>query len=104
MTTVRIENPFPNVPPPAGAVEVCEWDDHLFNPDHRPSRYFVGTMRRVGPVEVLVDGTQWVDGSVELSLTVHGVDNDTSIPTDTARKIAAALIEAADELDGLTGV
>ena len=35
-------------------------------------------------------------------LTVHGVDNDQSMPTDTARKIAAALIEAADEIDGLT--
>jgi hypothetical protein len=30
------------------------------------------------------------------------VDCDTNIPIDTARKIAAALIEAADEIDGLT--
>jgi hypothetical protein len=102
MTTIHTENRYPNIPPPAGAVTVYEWDaPRPFTAD-LPSRYFVGTRRRVGRVEILVDGTQWVDGRVELSLTVHGVDNDKNIPTDTARKIAAALTEAADEIDGLT--
>jgi hypothetical protein len=32
---------------------------------------------------------------------VRGVDCDESMPTDTARKIAAALMQAAKELDGL---
>jgi hypothetical protein len=45
---------------------------------------------------------QWADGTVERCLTVHGVDDDKNMPTDTARKIAAALTEAADEIDGLT--
>ena len=30
------------------------------------------------------------------------VDEDKNMPTDTARKVAAALTEAADELDSLT--
>ena len=59
-------------------------------------------MRRVGRAEIMLDGTQWPDGTVERCLTVHGVDTDGTMPTDTARQIAAALIEAADEIDGLT--
>jgi N-acetylmuramoyl-L-alanine amidase CwlA len=75
-------------------------DGRPFTAD-RPSRYFVGTRRRVGRVEILVDGTQWVDGKVELCLTVDGGDDHKNVPTDTARKIAAALIEVADEIDAL---
>jgi hypothetical protein len=37
---------------------------------------------------------------LERSLTVHGVDDDENMPTDTARKIAA-LAEPADEIDSL---
>ena len=59
-------------------------------------------MRRVGRVGIMLDGAQWADGTVERCLTVHGVDDDKNMPTDTARKIAAALTEAADEIDGLT--
>jgi hypothetical protein len=102
MTTIDTTNPYPNIPPPAGALTVYEWEDPRPFSDALPNRYFVGTRRRVGRVEILIDGTQWADGKVELSLTVHGVDDDRNVPTDTARKIAAALIEAADELDGLT--
>jgi hypothetical protein len=47
-------------------------------------------MRRVGRVEIMLDGTQWPNGAVERCLTVHGVDTDRNIPTDTARRIAAA--------------
>jgi hypothetical protein len=58
-------------------------------------------MRRVGRGEIMLDGTQWPDGTVDRCLTVRGVDDDKNMPTDTARKIAAALIEAADEIDSL---
>ena len=39
---------------------------------------------------------------MEVCLTVHGVDSDKSVPTDQVRKIAAAVIEAADEVDRLS--
>jgi hypothetical protein len=39
---------------------------------------------------------------VGLCLTVQRVGDDPSIPTGTARKTAAALIEAADQLDRRT--
>jgi hypothetical protein len=38
----------------------------------------------------------------QISLTDDAPKSDKNVPTDTARKIAAALIEAADEIDGLT--
>jgi hypothetical protein len=39
---------------------------------------------------------------VERCLTVRGVDSDEVIPADRARQLAAALIAAANEADGLT--
>jgi hypothetical protein len=36
-TTIRTENPYPNVPHPAGAVEVCDW--HRPFTAEKPSRY-----------------------------------------------------------------
>jgi hypothetical protein len=84
---------------PAGAVRTYEWDD---TDTPTPSRHWMGTVRRVGDAEIILDGTQYSDGRVERCLTVHGVDTDGTMPTDTARQIAAALIEAADEIDGLT--
>ena len=36
MTTIRTENPFANVPIPAGAVEVYDWEDRSLAAD-RPS-------------------------------------------------------------------
>jgi hypothetical protein len=99
MTTIHAENPFPSVPHPAGAITVYEWEDPRPFCAALPNRYFVGTRRQAGRVEILIDGTQWSDGRTELSLTVHGVDCDENMPTDTARNVAAALIEAADEID-----
>jgi hypothetical protein len=87
-----------DVPVPAGAVTTYEWDD-THTPT--PSRYWSGTRRRVGRAEILLDGTQWADGRIDRCLTVYGVNTDQNMPADTARKIAAALMQAANELDGL---
>jgi hypothetical protein len=87
------------VPLPAGADHAYPWE-YVGTPNE--SRYFVGTRRTIGRVEILIDGTRYASGREERSLTVHGVDNDRNVPTDTARKIAASLIAAADEIDGLT--
>jgi hypothetical protein len=50
----------------------------------------------------LIHGTQWTDGRVQRCLTVYGVDTESGMPTDVARNIAAALMAAANEADGLT--
>jgi hypothetical protein len=90
--------PFADVPPPAGAARTCEWDN---TETPAPSRYWMGTRRRASDAEIILDGTQYSHGPVERCLTVRGVDCDESMPTDTARKIGAALMRAAKELDGL---
>lgn len=70
------------------------------------SREFCGTARRVAGVSLDIEGTQFADGAVERMLTVSVDDLPDSIggvlDTDQARQLAAALIEAADELDRLS--
>jgi hypothetical protein len=97
MTTTSAD-PFANVPYPAGAVRAYDWID-IDTPN--PSRYWAGTSLRVGDAEIAIDGTQWADGRVERRLTMHA-DTDLGMPTDAARNIAAALIAAANEVDGMT--
>jgi hypothetical protein len=62
----------------------------------------MGAMRRVGDAEILLAGTQYRDGRIDRCLTVYGVDTERGMSTEFARKIAAALMQAANELDGLT--
>lgn len=88
---------FADVPTPAGVTTISEWDDTHTS---TPSRFWSGTRRLIGDAEIVLDGTQWADGRVERCLTVYGVNTDQNMPTDTARKIAAALMAAANELDG----
>ena len=45
MTIIRIENPFPNVPPPAGAVEVYDWEDRSLAADRPPADHRLPVIR-----------------------------------------------------------
>jgi hypothetical protein len=92
-----------NVPLPAGAVKVYDWDDIEFNDPHR---YFTGTRRVVErdtdeDISVLVDGTQRPDGRIVRVITVVDGDREIipSITPGLARQIGAALIAAADEVE-----
>ena len=85
------------MPIPAGAIDVGAWYDL----DAEPARYFTG-MRRVIARDnkdhdtlVLVDGTQWADGRIERIISM----DDDNLTVEQARTLAAALIEAADEVD-----
>jgi hypothetical protein len=60
MTAPTIE-PFADVPVPAGAVRTYEWEDTATS---TPSRYWIGTRRRVDDAQILLDGTQYSDGRV----------------------------------------
>ena len=91
---------------PAGAVIVDDgWSDAL-TPD--AFRVFYGEMWTVpvrysndGEVEIVVRGTQKADGRIdERGIIISGAPYDL-ISSDEARHIAAALIEAADEIDEL---
>ena len=65
MTTTATQ-PFADVPAPAGAVTTYDWDD-LDTPN--PSRYWAGASRRVD-AQIIVDGTQWADGTMQRRLAV----------------------------------
>jgi hypothetical protein len=89
-------NPYPDAPIPAGATRVYDWYDL----DTEPARYFAGPRRVIARHKrnhtlVLVDGTQWADGRIERIISL----DDDNLTVDQARQLAAALLEAADEVD-----
>jgi hypothetical protein len=90
-----------NVAAPPGAVSVAEWSDAL-TPD--AFRLFWGTTRNVElkdgtEFEVGIRGSQSTDGSVE----EHGIlicgGSDDVMTSGEVRRLAAALLGAADEID-----
>jgi hypothetical protein len=92
-----------DVPDPAGAVKVSGWED----PDTPGAfRLFSGTTRTVelghgDGIDITIRGAQSTDGSVEeCGILVYG-DSDDPMTTQAARGLAAALLEAADEIDRL---
>lgn len=90
-----------NVPLPAGAISVDEWADaltpHAFRLFHGAARTVA--LKHGADIEVVIRGTQSADGSVEeRGILIHGGSDDT-ITTDEARRVAAALIAAADEAE-----
>lgn len=94
---------FGHLERPEGATQVYGCGERS---DGRFSREFVGTARKVNGVTVTIDGAQFADGTAERMLNV-GVDDLAEGPGgvldgDQARQLAAALVEAADELDRLS--
>jgi hypothetical protein len=108
MTTTSTTN-LANVLHPAGAVSVAPWynPDLPVSADHSPGpdsqRYFAGSLRVVKrDVEVLIDGTQHADGTIERSINVmeDGYERLMDLSSDRARQLGQALLAAADEIDG----
>lgn len=62
-------------------------------------RFFYGTTRQVGDAEVVVSGLQLSDGSITRSIPVQSAE---SLDVETARLLAVALVNAADELERLS--
>jgi hypothetical protein len=54
-----------------------------------------------GKIGVGIDGSQRATGEYERGISFYGVQEGEAITADDARQFAAALIEAADELDKL---
>jgi hypothetical protein len=96
---------FGHLPEPEGARKLWYWEDDGAG---NWSRRFDGTRRGVGldqtgvfanRVDVDLDGVQHSDGSIVRAITVYSKDSE--ITAEQARSVAAALTEAADELDRL---
>lgn len=79
-------------------------DDWLSWGDGEYLRFFNGTNRTDGPVRVYIDGYQNTSGKVVRSIKMRVSERvDDEMTPATARKAAAMLMAAADELDRLTG-
>lgn len=87
--------PFDQVAQPAGAARTFDWqlDSNWF-------RDFEGTTRRAGQARVQICGRQQADGSTRRWITVRTHHLDALDPA-TARELATALADAADEIDRL---
>jgi hypothetical protein len=110
MTTPTTTDPYPNVPHPAGAARVCEWDDLQAGLEHA-SRYFAGSswvIERDGldkDISVEIYGTQGTAGDVTRHIIVIDDDREAlNVSTsDHARQFGRALIAAADEVEQMNG-
>jgi hypothetical protein len=87
----------PNLPVPAGAV-ADDWCD-LPDSDGDMARPLTWSRHDTDKIGVAVDGWQSTDGTVTRSVSLY--DTDDELDARDARRLAAALLNAADELDGL---
>jgi hypothetical protein len=87
--------PFDEVAPPAGATRTFEWQL-----DSNWYRDFEGTTRRGRHARVQIFGRQQADGSTRRWITVHTRHLD-ALDAAAARELAAALTDAAEELEQL---
>lgn len=85
-----------DVPAPAGAVKVYGWEDPDSPDAFRP---FEIACHKVGVgIEVELRGTQDLDGSVAHEIRVQTPE---VLTAESARELAATLVETADEIDRL---
>lgn len=102
---------FCDVPRPAGAVEVSEWqpDDRGPATHYRcveAERWMVESDGDSGAVGVCLAAVQWSDGAVvdhEIAVIERDFKGNDTLTAMQARQLGRALIAAADELDTLSG-
>jgi hypothetical protein len=92
-----------DLPAPAGATRVGDWEPAQRTGYPGPIRYFHGTRRTVEggyreDIEIQIEGIQHSDGRAGRAIRVSGVRDVLSIAD--ARQLARALMAAADEVDG----
>ncbi|MGD9620076.1 MAG: hypothetical protein AB7G47_09725 [Mycolicibacterium sp.] len=87
-----------NVPVPAGATP-DGW--HSVDHDGVLVRSLEWSRYDAGKISVSIDGSQRATGEYDKRIAFYGAAEGETITADQARRFAAALIEAADELDKL---
>jgi hypothetical protein len=95
----------PNLAPPTGATLIDEWDNigaalRAFDGPEWRVKHTTGHGRRADIV-VSVVGLQYADGHAECEVIIDCPDTPIITPAE-ARKLATALIAAADSADGAT--
>lgn len=87
---------FGHLPAPAGAVTIEHWEvDQIEGDGWR--RHFEGSNWQVGDLDASIIGTQCADGRIERAVRIESDCKD--FDAGQLRLIAAALCEAAEELD-----
>lgn len=105
ITPTTIDNRAPDVPLPHGFTAVCEWElGRIMSEDEtRQWRLIYGPDRTITDCDgsgVTLRATQYSDGALDdIGIQVWTGDDD--LNSDQVRELAAALLEAAAELDGL---
>ena len=93
-------HPTPNVPLPAGATS-DGWDP--VTDDGNLVRSLEWSTHDSGKIAVSVDGSQDDTGSFTRGISFYGASEGKAMTAVQARELAAALIDAAAELDKLDG-
>ena len=83
------------VPPPEEGVHYA-WEH---DGEGRWFRYFAGSDRKVDNTTVMINGLQYADGTITRSICIDGETE--SLDAAAARRVAAAIVEAVDELERL---
>lgn len=89
---------------PPDAVSFDAWSESD-NGDSVDMRFFTGACRVIESINVSIQGRQYSDGRTERTVRVepNGRFNDGDMSAEQSRLVAAALIDAADELDAIEG-
>jgi hypothetical protein len=91
---------YADIPAPPDCIQVGPWEqDADGNGWSRSLLWRDGW--NIGAAAVCVDGRQHQDGHVEQVITLYGGDGSTELSVGQARRLAAALLDAADTLDQL---
>lgn len=88
------------IPAPADAQHVEDWID--WNDTGEYERHISGTRRAVAGVEIRIAGFQHADGTTTRHAAVWATD--THLDAAALRQLAAAALNAADELDELAPI
>lgn len=88
---------YADVAPPPDDGQHHHWQH---DGDGKWSRFFTGSTREVGDTTVIISGFQDSSGTITRSITVDGDAED--LDAAQAREVAAALLDAAAELDRLS--
>lgn len=92
---------YADITPPPDAVLIDEWTASEAN--HLDMRFFAGSRRVVESINIDIYGWQYSDGHIERTVRVESPQpgNDGDMPAALAFQVAAALVEAAREIEGL---
>ena len=91
---------FAHIPAPAAAVRVYHWQLHT---DHGWRRAFEGRDWNLSGASVWIEGHQYVDCSATAQVFIETDSTVEPLNGDAARRLAAVLCEAAEEVDRCTG-